>query len=279
MALHSRFINVDTIGLPLAAPEVCHDELLPVNDEEWGRGRAVPSEPLYTTSFSHITSLGRFARTCQAAHMLSKVISHREGKLKASQTNPDLLHEARSLHRALSALQLSIEQSAGANSKLGFKSSLSASLAICVCARYLLHGLYGCPEAPGAASRERLSLEAEMQLLSIEGLRTLASSTVPRLTRLPSECPLLARCFYVSANACAWFIREDHEPEMQGSLGHIVSGLQRLGKRWTVAGKCRPMTFSKAEANIKLGEYIALLEKGGITKLIPLQVQTKHDEA
>lgn len=78
-----RFIHVEQSSLPFATPEPGLDELLPVNDDDWDNGQIVPSEALYTTAFSSITNVGLFARLCQAAHMLSKVIQHKRAKKHA----------------------------------------------------------------------------------------------------------------------------------------------------------------------------------------------------
>ncbi|WAO87105.1 Fungal-trans domain-containing protein [Fusarium falciforme] len=245
-----RVINTETSGLPFATPEPSPDELLPVNDEDWGRGKSIPSQPLYTASFSTYAPLGCFARTCQAAHMLGKVINNRDAKQRSSQEAAALLTEAQGLHQALAALKLSIEQTAGYESGES-EYPLWSAIAICVSAQSHLYSSYGCPDAPGTASRARLALDTEMQGLSVEGLRVLASSTGPRLAQIPTQCPLMARCFYAAATACAWFIREDGEPEMRDALRQMVSSLTVLSTRWAIAG-----------------EYLALLEQSGTLNLI-----------
>ncbi|PCD33486.1 hypothetical protein AU210_009711 [Fusarium oxysporum f. sp. radicis-cucumerinum] len=171
-----RFISMDTSGLPFAAPEPCPDELLPVNDEDWVLGKTVPSEPLYTACFSSITTLGSFARTCQAAHMLGKVITHKHLKTKSSHDILHVVQEAQSLNRALNSLQISIEEQSLSNASSSSASSLACASAICISAQALLYGAYGCPDAPGITSRERLTHETELQSISVQGLRALEVS-------------------------------------------------------------------------------------------------------
>ncbi|KAF4448915.1 hypothetical protein F53441_7739 [Fusarium austroafricanum] len=245
-----RFINIDTSGLPFAAPEPCPDELLPVNDDDWVLGETVPSEPLYTACFSSITTLGSFARTCQAAHMLGKVIQHKHLKTKSSHDILHVVQEGQSLHRALSSLQLSIEEQSSSNISSSSKSSLACTLSICICAQAILYSSYGCPDAPGITSRERLSHETEMQSVSVQGLRTIGGSLTPKLAQIHSDCPLQAKCFYSASSACSWFIREDYEPQMRNALTSIVGGLKQLSERWAIAS-----------------EYITLLEQAGILNL------------
>ncbi|KAJ3542040.1 hypothetical protein NM208_g4309 [Fusarium decemcellulare] len=246
-----RFINIDTSGLPFASPEPFPDELLPVNDEDWGLGKAVPNEPLYTASFSSITTLGSFARSCQAAHMLGKVIHHKEAKRKSSQDAAELLQEAQGLHRAMASLQLSLEESVDTNSPLSSERYPPTALLICASAQPLLHGIYGCLDTTYVANQTRMGLETEMQDISIAGLRSLASHTAPAIARVDPQCPLVARCFYAAAQVCGWFVREDNELEMRNALECVVSALERLAERWVVAV-----------------EYLALLEQSGTLRLI-----------
>ncbi|RKL44710.1 hypothetical protein BFJ70_g3852 [Fusarium oxysporum] len=253
-----RFISMDTSGLPFAAPEPCPDELLPVNDEDWVLGKTVPSEPLYTACFSSITTLGSFARTCQAAHMLGKVITHKHLKTKSSHDIIHVVQEAQSLNRALNSLQISIEEQSLSNASSSSASSLACASAICISAQALLYGAYGCPDAPGITSRERLTHETELQSISVQGLRALGSTLAPKLAQIQSDCPLQARCFYTACSACSWFIREDDEPQMKDALVTIVDGLRRLAERWPIAT-----------------EYISLLEQGGILRLIDTSSETE----
>ncbi|EWY89373.1 hypothetical protein FOCG_08896 [Fusarium oxysporum f. sp. radicis-lycopersici 26381] len=253
-----RFISMDTSGLPFAAPEPCPDELLPVNDEDWVLGKTVPSEPLYTACFSSITTLGSFARTCQAAHMLGKVITHKHLKTKSSHDILHVVQEAQSLNRALNSLQISIEEQSLSNASSSSASSLACASAICISAQALLYGAYGCPDAPGITSRERLTHETELQSISVQGLRALGSTLAPKLAQIQSDCPLQARCFYTACSACSWFIREDDEPQMKDALVTIVDGLRRLAERWPIAT-----------------EYISLLEQGGILRLIDTSSETE----
>lgn len=167
--------------------------------------------------------------------MLGKVIHNRDAKQRSSQEAAALLTEARGLDQALAALKLSIEQTVGYESGQS-EYPLFSAIAVCVSAQSILYSSYGCPDAPGAASRARFALDTEMQGLSVEGLRVLAFSTGPRLAQIPTQCPLMARCFYVAATACSWFIREDGEPEMRDALRQTVNSLTVLATRWAIAG-------------------------------------------
>lgn len=225
-----RYINIDTSGLPFASPEPSDDELLPVNDHDWNQGRPVASEPLFASSFSSVTTLGSFAGTCQAAHILSKVIDHKRARKLNSQDMDLLLGEGRGLYQALSTLQMSFERQAS-------KDEAPAGLALCIMARYLLQNMYACRDMPGRLNMARMPLETELQCLSVESLELISSTTVPRLAQLQSECPLLAKCFFEAAKLCGWAIREECAPATRDSLRHCVNGLRDSGRRYNVAGK------------------------------------------
>lgn len=239
MTLTSRFIHLEPSTIPFGTPEPCSDELLPVNDDDWEDGKVVPSEALYTTSFSSITTVGLFARSCQAAHMLSKVIQHKNMK-KHTQDATSVIQEAKGLHHALCALQSSIEDAQLEGASSDFQSAAQAAFAVCVCARYLLYSLYACNENDGVTARAPNVLETEMQGLSLDGIKFLASSAVPKMALASPECPLLAHCLYLTATECAWFVREDHKPEMRAALAQVVQGLGQIGKHWVVGGELRP---------------------------------------
>jgi hypothetical protein len=79
-----RYINVEDNAMPFAMPKPTSEQLLPVNDDDWNNGNIAPSEALYTKSFSNATSLGSFAKMCQAAYLLGKVGQHAEARLSAT---------------------------------------------------------------------------------------------------------------------------------------------------------------------------------------------------
>ena len=227
----ARFISIEKSDLPFSAPEPFSDELLPINDEDWDKGKIEPSEPLYTASFSYVDKVGLFARTCQAAHVLGKVIRHKDTRTFAQDVS-SRLQEAQNLHRALSALHLSLEEAwPDDGTPYTPDSSRLSALAICISARFLLYNQYGCNEENGITGREHIALETEMQSISLDGIKILASSVVSRIAQAESRCPLVAQCLYHAATECAWFIREDNEPEMREALRHIVQGLGHLGEQ------------------------------------------------
>ncbi|KAF1808080.1 hypothetical protein P152DRAFT_469187 [Eremomyces bilateralis CBS 781.70] len=245
-----RFVNIETRGMPFAAPEPCFEELLPVNDEDWDSGTIVGSEHLYSTTFSETMVLGSFATVCQSAHMLSKVAHHRAAKL-TSDDAAHLLSEAHNLHTALSMLHSALDKSEINGTSFNNSQSPSRLMAsaLCTSSGLILYNLYGCNEPTGSTVREPLALE--MQNICLRGIKDLAVSTAPKIAKIDTACPFTAPCLYHAATECAWFIREDHDPKMYEALREIVKGLQCLEIRWRLAG-----------------EYLNLLEQAGAMKLI-----------
>ncbi|KAL7931889.1 fungal-specific transcription factor domain-containing protein [Trichoderma chlorosporum] len=253
--LLDRIMNIET-NLPFFVPEPVQDELLPINDEDWDEGKIVPSEPLFTTSFSSLTSVGSFAKMCQAAHMLSKVMSHKASK-RSSQDAGSLLPEAAALHSALSALHLSIKEYISEVTSSAFSISGIISLSLCCSAQLLLYNMYGCNEPLVLVEQSRTAMETEMQSVSLDGIKSISSNVMPAIARANIGCPLISQCLYHVATECAWFVREDHEPQMYSALEDVVRELRSTGEKWKIAT-----------------EYLALLQQAGILNLITVDTDT-----
>ncbi|KAM0255516.1 hypothetical protein ACHAQJ_005663 [Trichoderma viride] len=251
-------MNVET-NLPFTIPDPPQDELLPINDDDWDEGKIVPSEPLFTTSFSSLTSVGSFAKMCQAAHMLSKVMHHRASK-RASQDVESLLPEAQALHSALLALHLSIEEHISVGASLGNQSiSGIIALTLCCSAQLLLYNLYGCNEPLALVEQSRIAMETEMQRASLEGIKSISFTVLPTIARANIDCPLITQCLYHAATECAWFVREDHEPQMYRALDDLIRELKSMGDNWNIAT-----------------EYLALLQQGGVLNLINYETDASN---
>lgn len=216
-----------------------------------------PSEPLLTTSFSSARNLGPFARLCQAAHILGKVIEHRDKKKQATEDVTELLSQAMQLHCTLTALEASLDIASNPvcsilpNERLDAAANPEMSaLGVCSSARYMLYALYACNEPDGTVSRERIAQETEMQRISIEGIKAVTTQAAPQISRgLQRICaspaggengarpsPLVFPALYHAATECAWFIKEDDEQSMYQALRDIVHGMQTLGSFWAVGG-------------------------------------------
>ncbi|RNJ54797.1 hypothetical protein D7B24_009413 [Verticillium nonalfalfae] len=275
------YVNIGTRYLPPSVLEPCLDALLPVNDRDWNEGRISASESLLTTSFHSTANLGSFARTCQAAHILNKVLKHRDHRTHSGQDTETVLHEALALHGALVALEESLaphcvffgdshnDESAGTvdspsthpgpevvvtATSPGMENALALSLS--ASARMMLYKIYGPNEPKAGYGGGRTALETQMQRLSLAGTRDLVlrlgSGLAGGVTCGGATSPMLSSLSYHVAKECAWLIKEDYDTTMYQALRKLVDSLRQLATEWQVAQ-----------------EYLALLEKGEILGLIP----------
>ena len=221
----------------------------------WSRGSLGndTSSSLVSAFTSEPGSIGRFATTCQASHLLGRVITHRNLSKTGDLDEIFQLNEALQLHRTLVALdgRIPVGESLESQDQSETKSNIEALALVCS-ARLILYNIYGCSEPDVRSAPDRLQLEAEMQRLSVEGVVDLATNRVPKVAQLVIKisnnlsgsnsvakaiCPTLAHCLYHTATECAWFIREGCGPDMATALKACVSALEQLQTTWVVSSK------------------------------------------
>ncbi|KAK0712075.1 hypothetical protein B0H67DRAFT_518827 [Lasiosphaeris hirsuta] len=243
-----RFCNINTESLPLAVPEPSKTFLLPINDLGWSQGdmgTAVPEPAALVSSLtvSDSSAIGRFATTCQAAHLVSHVLQHRASARAAARdvTPPPAddtlrIDEALQLHRTLVALDSRI----ALGDAPGHDANMEALALVCV-ARMALYNLYGCNEPDVRSAPGRLRAEAEMQRVSVQGVVEVGSGRAAGLARGSpaggrAVSPFVLACLYLAATECAWFVREGCGPDMRASLVAVVQALRVLRGSWGAAG-------------------------------------------
>jgi hypothetical protein len=161
--------------------------------------------------------------------MLGKIIQHGVD----TEDPAHILAEALQIQRALSSLRSNLELREDLDANV-------SALSLCCSADFLLYDRY---QANESAEMVRLPAETELQLLTLESIRVIASGTAPKIAQIIGEQEDLAKslfngpCLYRAANICAWFIREDYDPMMYEALEAIVNGLRDLRTRWPVAGE------------------------------------------
>ncbi|CEI68016.1 unnamed protein product [Fusarium venenatum] len=240
-----RVIVAGSPQLLMAAPEPSTNDLLPCNDDDWNNGRIGFNEALFTRNFHSPSSVGQFARVCQAVHMFGKVLGHIRARKK--DTDPvQLTAEALQLHIVLAALDQGVtRKDCEITTTHG---TLHAALSLCSLARLLLYNEYACNEPSFSTSRERLAAEVEMQRISLATIQDIVSKTIPQMSRQivsasqqqrkrPTHSPILVGCLYHAATECAWFIRENNDAEMIAGLEAITQALGVLKSEWAVCGR------------------------------------------
>ncbi|KAI1026517.1 hypothetical protein LB503_013559 [Fusarium chuoi] len=240
-----RVVVAGSLQLLMAAPDPNTKDLLPCNDDDWTNGRIGFNEALFTRNFHSPSSVGHFARVCQAAHMFGKILYHI--KAREQDTDPvELTAEALQLHIALTALdQGIISNDCDIATAHGH---LHSALSLCSLARLLLYNEYACNEPSFSTARETLAAEVEMQQISLEGIQDIVSKTIPQMARqivsvsqqqskVPRHSPILAGCLYHAATECAWFVKENNDAEMVAGLDAITQALQALKSEWSVCNE------------------------------------------
>ncbi|KAF4952733.1 hypothetical protein FGADI_6485 [Fusarium gaditjirri] len=237
-----RVVVAGSPQLLTAAPGPTTNDLLPCSDDDWTNGRIGFNEALFTRNFHSPSSVGQFARVCQAVHMLGKVLGHIKAREK--DTDPvELSAEALQLHTVLEALDQGImSNDSDKTTALG---SLHSALSLCSLARLLLYNEYACNEPSFSMARERLAAEVQMQQISLANIQDIVSKTMPEMARQivsvsqqqskgPRHSPILAGCLYHAATECAWFVKENNDVEMVDGFEAITHALKVLNSEWAV---------------------------------------------
>jgi hypothetical protein len=238
-----RYVNITPIGLPMGTPQPTWETLLPISDSRWNDGDISPSEALFTSGFLSASNIGPYARLCQASHVLSNVLVHRNDRPAKAEDRSVPLGEAIRIETTLTSLDNHLIQQLDASS-----SSWSAAVDVAVCssARMTFWDLYGCNEPDATQdSQGRLAMETQLQTSALEGLKKIPVDRTMRIaqdirqlddTGLGRLSPLVIECLYHAATECKWFIRENYDIGMVLALQAITQALQHIDKRWKVAG-------------------------------------------
>ncbi|KAF5617843.1 Zn(II)2Cys6 transcription factor [Fusarium sp. NRRL 25303] len=251
-----RVVVAGSPQLLMAAPGPNTNDLLPCNDDDWTNGRIGFNEALFTRNFHSPSSVGQFARVCQAVHMFGKVLHHIKAREK--DTDPvELTAEALQLHIVLTALDQGIMSNDCDITTV--HGSLHSALSLCSLARLLLYNEYACNEPSFNTARERLAAEVEMQQTSLMSIQNIVSKTIPQMARQivsasqqqskgPRHSPILASCLYHAATECAWFVKENNDAEMVAGLDAITQALQALKSEWSVCKSSPIFSFILSSA-------------------------------
>ncbi|KAL7623596.1 hypothetical protein AAE478_005148 [Parahypoxylon ruwenzoriense] len=242
-----RIINQGISGLSLAAPELSPGELLPCSERSWDEGGVGFNEPLFAASFSNNTSLGSFANVCQAAHVLGRVLRHRD-ELHSTNVSLDFrIAEAKQLRNILVSLSSHLSDVYREGGDEPFEGSGSLSLALCLSALLILYEIYACNEKY-SADHGRSSEEATMQREAMKGIfdtvrctwqlarQLLGSIHQAGGSELESLSPFLCHCLYTAAGECEWLLLEQEDPSAGVWLRDIVKLLEVMCERWRVTG-------------------------------------------
>lgn len=136
-----RFISIGHRRKPFASTDPSLDAHLPTDDSHWDRGQMLVAAPL-ALSASQTIRAAPFARTCQAAHLLGKVVRHINDKNLPTDYK---FNEALQLHRTMRALCEVLPAEAEGDDPT-HKPTLCSPMAILYSGLLTLYDQYACTE-------------------------------------------------------------------------------------------------------------------------------------
>ncbi|KAI9726662.1 MAG: hypothetical protein M1834_008975 [Cirrosporium novae-zelandiae] len=255
-----RYVNSGALGRPLATEEPLQDDMLPSDDNLWDQGEMNPAGPLYVSSDSNIPA-STFARTCQAAHILGRVLRHRNDQsLDCSYR----LAEALQLIRTVEALQVLLnDESTTAPQRM------STAVAICYSAFEGICDPYSC----GKDGRYGIE-QIELQKAALEGLKNASRGIFEFIRRLRQSfafdlaaiSPLILDCVYASAATHAWIVTENGDPECLSCYNEEKDFLGLISTRWRAADQPKYSHYRPSLPGAR-GDYTELPSHGYPTKI------------
>ncbi|KAK0917039.1 hypothetical protein LTR02_000369 [Friedmanniomyces endolithicus] len=242
--LLDRFVNNGHRGKPFASADPSLDTHLPTDDVAWDKGLMSVAAPL-ALSASQTICAAPFARTCQAAHLLGKVVRH----INDTGLPPEFrFEEALQLNRTYRALAAALPDEAETDDPAAHPPALCTSMAICYSALLTLYDTYSCTERANPKGPEA---QLVMQKEAIAGLSDISAAAL-HLARqirgfvetegqgasgLGRLSPLVIDCFYQAAANYAWYLRESSDPQCGERLRELKEVLRLCEGRWRVAGE------------------------------------------
>ncbi len=182
-----------------------------------------------------------FARTCQATHLLSRVLTHTEEK-PADYTS--YYQEALQLHNVLAAFSAVLAGELRDSADVQIL-PLLPSIGLCYSAQLSLYDNHSCAEVdhPQATG---ITVQLEMEAIAQAGLKTTCTGIAEFAAKInsiftsglaSSLSPLLTNSLYQAAKQLSWYIRECPRQDAWDMLQIITETLQNIGKHWAVAGE------------------------------------------
>ncbi|KAM0719810.1 hypothetical protein Q7P37_003945 [Cladosporium fusiforme] len=242
-----RFVNLGHRGKPFASAEPSIEAHLPTDDTSWDRGQMLVAAPL-SLGASQTTRASPFARVCQAAHLLGKVIGHvNDTKLPVEYR----FEQALQLSKTVKALAEAMLTEAREEDALVENRLPCSAVAIAFSALLTLYDQYGCTERYIENGPETQLI---MQQESIDGLREvteLALQMARRVrryigseNRLGEISPLTLDALYQATANYAWYVRESSDANSGERLAELKEVLTVVNERWRAAGNYFPLPCS-----------------------------------
>ncbi|VUC26603.1 unnamed protein product [Clonostachys rosea] len=232
--LLDRYVNVGGKSRPFACEDARPDAYLPMDD-----GLTLVQPLAVSTSTTVAASF--FARTCQAAHLLSKVLRH----LNDVDTDPEFRYqEAIQITRTVQALSSTIlleaEEQVEKTSDSTAHLVYCTAIGLCFSALFCLYNEYSCIDKFTPEQLQSAHLQ-EMQKHAFSSLGDICDAVLQFSTRvyaaaelggLMKTSPLIADCLYQAAATYLWYSRETGVREWHGKMMEIKKLMVTTGVKW-----------------------------------------------
>lgn len=191
------------------------------------------SEPLYISSPTKVKA-APFARTCQATHLLGRLIRLLNDRhVDAPLHFTEAIYLLRTLQALATLLQGDVQR---------FPLRYATALSLCYGALLHLCDPLQCTETNHGNHTVE---ETEMQTLAIAGVKSTAADILQfsqlqmlSMTASPAAIsPLMADCLYMAAATYTWLAHESGLREMGEAYHQLRKSLQVMNARWVLAGQ------------------------------------------
>ncbi|RSM13804.1 hypothetical protein CDV31_005674 [Fusarium ambrosium] len=241
-----RFINIGLPDRPFASVDACPEDLLPMDEALWDLGEQTIVPSLAVCSSTDLPA-PPFARTCQAAHLLSRVLSH-IGTNHCKKSPEQYYSEALQLHGILSSFKLVLDQEVKSEEPNGFL-VYSPAQGLCFSAIIALCDNYTCADLDdlsGVGTPEQLKMQ-ETALNTLHEIGASVWQFASHLSHLLESqrseiiiSPFAAQCLYAASTQYQWYIEETGKVELKAAVNSLKHALWLIGNSWKVGEKyCR----------------------------------------
>ncbi|KAI8675773.1 Fungal-trans domain-containing protein [Fusarium keratoplasticum] len=238
-----RFINIGLPDRPFASIDACPEDLLPMDEILWDLGEQTVVPSLAVSSSTDLPA-PPLARTCQAAHLLSRVLSH-IGTSQSTRSPEQYYSEALQLHGILSSFKLALDQEVKREEPHAFL-VYSPAQGLCFSAIIALCDNHTCADLDdlsGVGTPEQLKMqETALNTLHEIGASVwqFASHLVNLLEPQGSQItisPFAAQCLYAAATQYQWYIEETGKVDLKAAVDLLKHALGLIGRSWKVGEK------------------------------------------
>jgi len=188
-----------------------------------------------------------YGKTCQAAHLLGRVIQHINYEHNLREKDSDMHQaEALQLHRAASSFVMDLDLEYTRETE-GQKLKLSTAKAFAHSALLNLYDLHCCIEGDVIRmADDSKSARLDMQNIALQQQKSVSAQVVEfakgihailAVEGVRSISPLICECLYQTAAYFAWNFRESGHSSSLEALNLLRQTLGKISAKWHVASK------------------------------------------